>query len=137
MSVQSYLRRSARAGLTAAERADQAAGARELLRSWNGYDPTPEEEARLDADLDRQVAEARSRLRPGTAEHFAALPAVDLLDLDLPAALAVALDTTWGLAHTRHAAAPTPERPSGAVVATADPDRWSGHRVPLIDVRPR
>jgi hypothetical protein len=81
------------------------------------------------------VEAERSRL--GTAEHVASLPGFNLLDLDLSAALAVARDTTWAVAHTRHAAAPTPDRPDGALIATADPARWSGQPVRLIDVRPR
>lgn len=36
------------------------------------------------------------RARPGTAEHLAALPGITVLDLDLPAALAVAQRETWG-----------------------------------------
>ncbi|MGW4816877.1 hypothetical protein ACWEPB_35255 [Kitasatospora cineracea] len=76
------------------------------------------------------------RHRPGTAEHLAALPAVTLLDLGLPAALALAADTTWAHAHTRYAAAPTPERPDGAVIATADPDRWKGQPVRVIALTP-
>jgi hypothetical protein len=75
------------------------------------------------------------RARPGTAEHLAALPAVIVLDLDLPAALAVAREADWGPAHARYAAAPTPERPDGAFVATADPERWVGQAVRILDVR--
>lgn len=76
------------------------------------------------------------RERPGTAEHLAALPGVTFLDLDLSAAFALAEETTWAQAHTRYAATPTPERPDGAVVATADPQRWKGHPVRLIDLTP-
>nr|WP_095878103.1 hypothetical protein [Streptomyces sp. TLI_235] len=76
------------------------------------------------------------RARPGTAEHFAALPAVTVLDLDLPATLAIASDTTWAHAHTRYAATPTPERPEGAVVATVDPARWTAQPVRIIDLTP-
>lgn len=76
------------------------------------------------------------RERPGTAEHLAALPAVTVLDLDLAAALAVAAENTWAQAHTRYAAAPTPERPDGAVVATVDPARWKGQPVRVIDLTP-
>jgi hypothetical protein len=75
------------------------------------------------------------RARPGTAEHLASVPAFIFLDLDLPAALAVARDVTWAFAHTRHAAAPTIDRPDGALIATADPERWSGQPVRVIDVR--
>ncbi|MFJ8444028.1 PIN domain-containing protein [Kitasatospora griseola] len=74
------------------------------------------------------------RERPGTAEHLKALPGITLLALGLPAALALANDNTWAEAHTRYAAAPVPERPDGAVIATADPDRWRGQRVRVIDL---
>ncbi|MFD6418000.1 hypothetical protein [Streptomyces sp. NPDC060194] len=76
------------------------------------------------------------RARPGTAEHLAALPGIVVLDLDLPAALAVARDTSWGHGHTLHAALPTPDRPNGAIVATAAPDRWTGRPVRLYDLNP-
>ncbi|MGI5454296.1 hypothetical protein ACQEWB_14175 [Streptomyces sp. CA-249302] len=76
------------------------------------------------------------RVRPGTAEHLAALPSITVLDLDLPAALAVARDTSWGPAHTRHAAEPTAERPNGAVVATTAPEAWRGQPVRIIDLSP-
>ncbi|MFD7131623.1 hypothetical protein [Streptomyces sp. NPDC059894] len=74
------------------------------------------------------------RVRPGTAEHLAALPGITLLDLDLPAALAVARETSWAPAHTRYAAEPTAERPNGAVVATTVPDAWKGQPVRVIDL---
>ncbi|WSR46050.1 hypothetical protein OG196_43915 (plasmid) [Kitasatospora purpeofusca] len=90
---------------------------------WHLYAPAC---ALVEADRDR----------PGTAEHLAALPAVTVLDLDLPAALALAADNTWAQAHTRYAAAPTPERPEGAVVATTDPTRWKGQPVRVIDLTP-
>ncbi|GGX52686.1 hypothetical protein GCM10010358_03020 [Streptomyces minutiscleroticus] len=76
------------------------------------------------------------RVRPGTAEHLAALPGITVLDLDLPAALAVAQETSWGSAHTRYAAEPTAERPSGAVIATAAPEVWEGQPVRVIDLGP-
>lgn len=74
------------------------------------------------------------RARPGTADYIAALPGVTVVDLDLPAALALAQEATWAAAHTRHAAQPTPERPDGAVIATAAPDQWSGQRVRILDL---
>ncbi|MGK5546397.1 hypothetical protein ACSNOH_16940 [Streptomyces sp. URMC 127] len=76
------------------------------------------------------------RARPGTAEHLAALPGVTVLDLDLPAALAIASSGTWADAHTRHAAEPNPERPGGAFVATAEPGRWEGELVRVLDINP-
>nr|WP_211265845.1 hypothetical protein [Actinacidiphila oryziradicis] len=74
------------------------------------------------------------RARPGTAEHIAALPSITVVDLDLSAALAVARESTWAAAHTRHAALPTPERPGGAVIATTDPGRWTGQPVRILDL---
>ncbi|WP_322767964.1 hypothetical protein [Frankia sp. Cr1] len=76
------------------------------------------------------------RARPGTAEHVAALPAITVVDLDLPAALWVAQDVTWALAHSRYAAEPTADRPEGAVIATASPDRWRDHPVRILDLSP-
>ncbi|MEV0257267.1 hypothetical protein AB0H82_23810 [Streptomyces sp. NPDC050732] len=76
------------------------------------------------------------RARPGTAEHLAALPGITVLDLDLPAALAVARQRTWADAHTEHAAQPTPERPDGAIVATALPGQWEGRPVRVLDLTP-
>jgi hypothetical protein len=76
------------------------------------------------------------RARPGTAEHLATLPSIIVVDLDLPAALAVAREATWATAHTRYTAEPTPERPDGAFIATAQPDRWKGQSVRVLDVSP-
>jgi hypothetical protein len=76
------------------------------------------------------------RSRPGTAEHIAALPGLTILDLDLPAALALAREATWAAAHTRYTAQPNPDRPDGAVVATADPNRWKGQSVRILDLNP-
>jgi hypothetical protein len=75
------------------------------------------------------------RARPGTADHLAALSGITVVDLDLPAVLALARDTTWSLAHCRHTAQPNPERPDGAFVATTDPDRWSG-QARVLDLTP-
>ncbi|WP_414168760.1 hypothetical protein ACMATS_21735 [Streptoverticillium reticulum] len=58
LSLRAYLSRLANSVLTPAERAEQAERARQILREWNGYDPSPEEEARLDAEIDRRLAEA-------------------------------------------------------------------------------
>lgn len=74
------------------------------------------------------------RRRPGTAEHLAALPGITVLDLDLPAALAVAQQETWAAAHSAHAAQPTPDRPDGAVLATTAPERWEGEPVRVLDL---
>ncbi|MFJ5974005.1 hypothetical protein [Streptomyces sp. NPDC093060] len=76
------------------------------------------------------------RTRPGAAEHLAALPAIAVLDLDLPAALAVAQQNTWAGAHCQYAAQPTPDRPDGAIIATTTPDRWTGEPVRVLDLNP-
>lgn len=76
------------------------------------------------------------RMRPGTAEHIVALPSITILDLDLPAALAVARDATWAPAQVEYAAQPTPERPDGAVVATAAPEGWKERPVRVLDLNP-
>ncbi|MFD3760887.1 hypothetical protein [Streptomyces sp. NPDC058622] len=76
------------------------------------------------------------RARPGTAEHLAALPGITVLDLDLPAALAVAQQETWAAAHSQHAAQPTADRPDGAIVATTLPKRWEGQPVRILDLTP-
>ncbi|MGW6860783.1 hypothetical protein [Streptomyces xanthophaeus] len=76
------------------------------------------------------------RARPGTAEHLAALPGITGLDLDLPAALAVAQQETWSAAHSQHAAQPTVDRPDGAIVATTSPKRWEGQAVRVLDLTP-
>ena len=59
MSLRAYLARLAQSLLTPAERAARAARARAVLREWNGYNPSPAEEAQLDAELDRRIAEAK------------------------------------------------------------------------------
>jgi hypothetical protein len=58
MSLRSYLARLAERILTPAERAARAARAREVLHAWNGYDPSREDESRLDAELDRRMDDA-------------------------------------------------------------------------------
>lgn len=58
LSLRAYLARLAEQVVTPAERAMRARLAKEMLRRWNGYDPSPEEEARINAELDRRIAEA-------------------------------------------------------------------------------
>ncbi|MFE2044140.1 hypothetical protein ACFXAZ_25075 [Streptomyces sp. NPDC059477] len=76
------------------------------------------------------------RSRQGTAEHIAALPGLVLLELDLPAALAVARETTWSAAHTLYAAQPSPYRPNGALIATTEPQLWKELPVRTLDLSP-
>ncbi|MGW2107629.1 hypothetical protein [Streptomyces sp. NPDC001948] len=74
------------------------------------------------------------RARPGTAEHLAALPGITVLDLDLPATLALARQETWSAAHSQYAAQPTADRPDGAIIATTAPQRWEGEPVRVLDL---
>lgn len=74
------------------------------------------------------------RSRPGTAEHLASMPSLIILDLDLAAALAIAGDEAWAAAHSLYAAQPSPERPDGAFIATAEPKRWVDSPVRVLDV---
>lgn len=76
------------------------------------------------------------RIRPGLAEYIASMPAMVLLELGLPAVLALGKEETWGPAHARFAAEPTPELPDGALIATTDPGRWEGLPVRVLDVNP-
>ncbi|WP_097223114.1 MULTISPECIES: hypothetical protein [unclassified Streptomyces] len=58
LSLRAYLARLAETLLTPAERAERAEKARAVLREWNGYDPDAGEQAELDTELDRRMAEA-------------------------------------------------------------------------------
>jgi hypothetical protein len=60
MSLRAYLARLAQTLLTPAERQGRAEQARQALREWNGYDPTQEEIARIDAE--RLTAASRRRI---------------------------------------------------------------------------
>lgn len=74
------------------------------------------------------------RTRLGIAEYIASMPAVVLVELNLPATLA--LTTTWGEAHARFCADPTPELPDGAFIATTDTGHWDNQPVRLFDLNP-
>lgn len=75
------------------------------------------------------------RMRPGIAEHVAMLPAVTVVDLGLPAALALGgRETSWGQAHARYAAEPNLDMPDGAFIATMEPKRWAGLPVRILDL---
>ncbi|MET9670864.1 hypothetical protein ABZY19_36870 [Streptomyces sp. NPDC006475] len=76
------------------------------------------------------------RARSGTAEHLVSLPGITVLDLDLPAALAVARHKTWATAHSQYAAQPTPDCPDGAIIATTALQRWVREPVRVLDLTP-
>jgi hypothetical protein len=58
LSLRGYLARLAAKTLTPAERAQRVEQTKTMLHEWNGYNPTPEQEAAADADLLRQVGRA-------------------------------------------------------------------------------
>jgi hypothetical protein len=79
---------------------------------------------------------AADRERPGTGNHVAGLPNLDVLSLDLPAALDVMGAVGWAVPHTCYAAQPSLELPDGAIVATTQPERWQGQPVRILDINP-
>lgn len=56
LSLRAYLTRLAQSVTTPAERAERAERARAVLHGWNGYQPTAEQVAEADAELDRRLA---------------------------------------------------------------------------------
>ncbi|MFB7584588.1 MULTISPECIES: Arc family DNA-binding protein [Streptomyces] len=59
LSLRAYLARLADSVLTPAERAERAEKAKGALRAWTGYAPTAAEEADLDEELDRRLAQVQ------------------------------------------------------------------------------
>jgi hypothetical protein len=76
------------------------------------------------------------RERPGTGTHFAALPNVTIMPLDLEAALRIMPEDGWAFPQTRHAAQPSLDLPLGAVVATIQSGAWAGQPVRVLDLTP-
>lgn len=58
LSLRAYLARLADSLLTPAERAEKAERTRSMLHTWNGYDPSEDEAADLDAALDDRLRHA-------------------------------------------------------------------------------
>lgn len=61
LSLRAYLARLAETLLTPAERAERAAKALAALKEWTGYAPTAAEQRDLDSELDRRLAQVKSR----------------------------------------------------------------------------
>lgn len=59
LSLRAYLARLAETVLTPTERAERAEKARAALRAWTGYAPSSAEEADLDDELDRRLAQVQ------------------------------------------------------------------------------
>lgn len=61
MSLRAYLSRLANETLKPDERTARAKQARAILHAWSGYDLSSDEEAALDAELDRRLARIGSQ----------------------------------------------------------------------------
>lgn len=76
--------------------------------------------------------------REGVGIHVGALEMLDTVDLDFASALAVSTlvrkGVRLGIAHARVAAAPAPDRPEGATIATVAPENYEGVEVRLLDL---
>lgn len=59
LSLRAYLARLAETVLTPAERAERADRAKAALTAWTGYNPSADEEAALDDELDRRLAQVQ------------------------------------------------------------------------------
>ena len=59
VSLRAYLTRLADQVTTPAERAERAEMARNVLRKWSGYDPTPEQAEAANAELNRRLSALR------------------------------------------------------------------------------
>jgi hypothetical protein len=76
--------------------------------------------------------------RPGLADHIGVLPAMQVVDLDHPAAASVgsfvAAGVDWRTAHAIDAGRPTAEWPTGRPVVTTAPEQYSGWGVEILSV---
>ncbi|OEV02997.1 hypothetical protein [Streptomyces oceani] len=78
------------------------------------------------------------RQREGVCVHIGALEMLDTVDLDFPATLAVSAlvrkGVRLGIAHARVAAAPAPDLPEGAKVATIAPELYADTETAVLDL---
>lgn len=74
--------------------------------------------------------------RPGLADHIGALPAIQVIDLDYPAAAAVgsfiAAGMDWRGSQAIDAGRPTPEWPGGRPVVTTTPQPYTDWSIEII-----
>ncbi|KJE20202.1 hypothetical protein FF36_05479 [Frankia torreyi] len=59
MSLRTYLTRLSDSAMTPGERAERSMRTRDILRAWNGYNPTEAEIAEIDAKLDPMLDRVR------------------------------------------------------------------------------
>ncbi|NEB79001.1 hypothetical protein G3I40_27840 [Streptomyces sp. SID14478] len=78
--------------------------------------------------------------RPGSAEHFAALPALSFVDLDFPTASAIGAHGTaghaWEVTHATQVARPGPYWPDGLTLFTSTPDLYAQLGVKAFPIDP-
>ena len=74
--------------------------------------------------------------RPGLADHIGVLPALQVIDLDYPAAAAVgsfiAAGVDWRAGHAISAARPNAEWPNGRPVLTTAPDTYRDWGIEVV-----
>jgi len=74
--------------------------------------------------------------RTSWRERVASLPNIEVVPLDLAAVLSIMRAEEWSVARTLYAAQPSPDIPSGTVVATTVPERWQRLPVRVLDLNP-
>lgn|GEM_PF-4034746 len=81
--------------------------------------------------------DAADRIRPGIARHVGRIAAVEPIDLTYSAVLDLrerTPQTRLDIAHVIALARPRPDWSAGLIVATARPDQYTGHDLPLYPV---
>jgi hypothetical protein len=79
--------------------------------------------------------------RPGSTEHFGALPALSFVDLDFPTAGAVGANAAaaghaWEVTHAAHVARPAPHWPDGLTLFTTAPELYAGLGIKAFPIDP-
>jgi hypothetical protein len=78
--------------------------------------------------------DAADRIRPGIARHVGRIAAVEPVDLTYSAVLDLrerTPQTSLDVAHVIALAQPSPDWSAGLIVATTQPDQYTGHELPL------
>ena len=77
--------------------------------------------------------------RPGTRDHVALLPAVEVTELDFvavsPVGRLIRSGVDWRIAHAIVSGQPTVEWPKGRPVVTAIPEAYDGHQITTIHLK--
>ncbi|MEU2955640.1 hypothetical protein [Streptomyces xanthochromogenes] len=86
------------------------------------------------------VAAGATEPGPLFTAHIGALPGLDFLPLDFPAAVAVeqlaADGLPWQYAHAVHAASASPHTPAGSAILTTTPQSYDRTGLRIVDIGP-